>query len=190
MAGTLLDIDERTDEQLAAQATREESDGPSFLELMRRFRDRIWRICFRLMGNADDANDAAQEVFVRMFFHRARFQSRSKYSTWAHGVAVNTCLTMRRGRSRRVRRETKVAKQVAYQAVGVGSGLKADVSIDLNKMLDTLAETDRALLIMKYAEGQNYDELAATFGLSVSACKMRVSRAREKLKQRFPEHQF
>lgn len=190
MVGTLLDIDERTDEQLAAQVMREESDGPSFLELMRRYRDRIWRICFRLMGNADDANDAAQEVFVRMFFYRARFESRSKYSTWAHGVALNTCLTMRRGRSRRVRRETKVAEQEAYQAAGAGGDLKADASIDLNKILDTLDETDRALLIMKYAEGQSYDELAITFGLSISACKMRISRAREKLKQRFPEHEF
>jgi len=52
-------------------------------------------------------------------------------------------------------------------------------------MLETLDEEDRALLILKYAEGYEYEELAAIFDLSVSACKMRISRAREKLQERF-----
>jgi len=59
--------------------------------------------------------------------------------------------------------------------------------LDLMKMLETLDEEDRAMMIMKHAEGHSYEELAELFGLSESACKMRLSRAREKLKQRFPE---
>ena len=55
------------------------------------------------------------------------------------------------------------------------------------QMLETLDEEDRAMLILKYAEGYDYEELAAIFELSVSACKMRVSRAREKLQQRYNE---
>ena len=47
------------------------------------------------MGNADDASDAAQEVFVRLFTNRTKFEGRSKYSTWVHGVAIRTCLSMR-----------------------------------------------------------------------------------------------
>ena len=57
-------------------------------------------------------------------------------------------------------------------------------------MLDVLEDEDRALLILKYAEGHSYEELAETFQIGVSACKMRISRAREKLKQRFSEHSF
>ena len=55
------------------------------------------------------------------------------------------------------------------------------------KMLETLDEEDRALLILKYAESYDYEELAEIFDLSVSACKMRISRAREKLQQAYPE---
>ncbi len=55
------------------------------------------------------------------------------------------------------------------------------------QMLETLDEEDRAILILKYAEGYEYEELAAMFDLSASACKMRVSRAREKLQQRYNE---
>ena len=57
-------------------------------------------------------------------------------------------------------------------------------------MLDTLDDEDRALLVLKYAEGYGYDELAELFNLSVSACKMRVSRARDELQQRFPQHEL
>jgi RNA polymerase sigma-70 factor (ECF subfamily) len=63
----------------------------------------------------------------------------------------------------------------------------AALSMDLMRMLDVLDEEDRAMLILKYAEGHDYEELAEMFELSVSACKMRLARAREKLKQRFPD---
>ena len=51
----------KTDEELAAEAAREDSDGPAFTELVHRHQDRVWRVCYRLMGNDDDASDAAQE---------------------------------------------------------------------------------------------------------------------------------
>ncbi|NCA11518.1 RNA polymerase subunit sigma-70, partial [bacterium] len=93
-----------SDEELAAQAAREGSDGAAFTALMERSRERVWRVCWRLMGAQHDAEDAAQEVFVRLFFDRAKFAGRSRYSTWLHGVALRTCLTLRRSRSRRRRR--------------------------------------------------------------------------------------
>jgi RNA polymerase sigma-70 factor (ECF subfamily) len=59
------------------------------------------------------------------------------------------------------------------------------LSMDLLQMLDILDEEDRALLILKYAENYSHEELAEIFDLSVSACKMRISRAREKIQARF-----
>jgi RNA polymerase sigma-70 factor (ECF subfamily) len=70
----------------------------AFAALVERFRDRVWRVCWRLMGSQHDAEDAAQEVFVRLFFERGKFAGRSSYSTWLHGVAIRTCLTLRRSR--------------------------------------------------------------------------------------------
>jgi hypothetical protein len=80
-----------SDEQLAAQAAREGSDGAAFTLLMERYREKVWRVCWRLMGSEHDAEDAAQEVFVRLFFERGKFAGRSTYSTWLHGVAIRTC---------------------------------------------------------------------------------------------------
>jgi RNA polymerase sigma-70 factor (ECF subfamily) len=175
---------------LAASAAREDSDGPAFTALVARYQQRVWRICFRLLGDEHDASDAAQEVFVRLFLHRGRFAGRSKYSTWVHGVAVRTCLTLRRGRSRRQRREAFVRERSADAAPTGAPSADGSESLDLSQMLDTLEEDERAMLILKYAEGHSYDDLAEMFDLSVSACKMRVLRARERLKQRFPEHEF
>jgi RNA polymerase sigma-70 factor (ECF subfamily) len=184
---TGLELTERSDEQLAAEAAREGSDGPAFRALLERFRQRVWRICFRLMGNEHDATDAAQEVFVRLFLNRAKFEGRSKYSTWVHGIAVRTCLTLRRGRGRRQRHESTVADATWEQNTPGTSDATAGLSLDLAKMLEHLDEEDRAMLLLKYAEDYSYEELAEIFDLSVSACKMRLSRAREKLKHLFPD---
>ena len=176
----------RTDEQLAIEAVREDSDGPAFQTLVQRYQQRVWQICFRLMSNAEDASDAAQEVFVRLFVHRGRYQRKSKYSTWVYGVALRTCLTLRRSRSRRQRR-VKTAEITPEMARHPAETKQTSLRMDLMQMLDTLNEDNRAMLILKHAEGYSYEDLAEMFDVSVSACKMRLSRAREKLKQRFPE---
>ena len=182
----MLDVKGLTDEALAAAAAREGSDGPAFVEIVERFRDRVWRVCYRLMNNAADANDAAQEVFVRLFVNRQRFEGRSKYATWVHAIAVRTCLALRRSRGRR-RKHEDAAAETPRPGTAEGSTANAALSLDLMQMLESVSEEDRALLILKYAENYSYDDLAEMFDLSVSACKMRVSRARDKLRERYPE---
>ncbi len=178
---TAVPLTDHTDEELAADAAREGSDGPAFVALLGRYRDRVWRICYRLLGHAEDAHDAAQEVFVRLFLHRQKFDGRSKYSTWVHSIAVRTCLTLRRGRGRRRRHEATAAAEHPTASAGAAPAL----SLDLETMLECLDEEDRAMVILKYAENYSYQELAEIFGLSESACKMRVSRAREKIQGRY-----
>ena len=175
-----------SDEALAAQAAREGSDGAAFTALMERSRERVWRVCWRLMGAQHDAEDAAQEVFVRLFFDRAKFAGRSRYSTWLHGVALRTCLTLRRSRSRRRRREepgpSERIESEATRQPGVAAAV--DASHDVTKLLAGLDEEDRALVLMKFAEGHEYDELAEMFGSTPAALRMRVSRIRSRLATR------
>jgi len=182
---TLLEVISPTDEQLAAEAAREGSDGPAFSALVERYRQRVWRVCYRLLGNEQDAQDAAQEVFVRLFFQRGRFEGRSKFSTWVHGIALRVCLTLRRGRGRRQRREL-AAGDATWAERPNNHAPAPGLTLDLYQMLDTLDEEDRAMLILKYSEGYTFEELGQLFDMTTSACKMRVMRAREKLQERFP----
>jgi RNA polymerase sigma-70 factor (ECF subfamily) len=178
-----------SDEELAARAAREGSDGVAFTALVDRHRERVWRVCWRLMGSQHDAEDAAQEVFVRLFFERGRFAGRSRYSTWLHGVALRTCLTMRRSRSRRRLRETTELPAAAagpdaspaIPARGGGPEAAVDAVLDVERLLQGLDEEDRALVLMRFAEGHDYDELAEIFAASAPALRMRISRIRERL---------
>jgi RNA polymerase sigma-70 factor (ECF subfamily) len=188
--GTILAELEQTDEELAAEAAREGSDGPAFVTLMRRHQDRIWRICHRLMDNAEDASDAAQEVFVRMFLARRKFAGLSRYTTWLHAIAVRTCLSLRRGRGRRQRHESLAQQEQIAQRRSQVSDEGPRQSLDLRQILGILEEEDRAILILKYGEGYSHEELSEMFQISVSACKMRISRACAKLREAFPEQRF
>ncbi len=184
-----MNVTELTDEQLAQLAAREGSDGPAFNAILDRYRQRVWSVCYRLMGNEHDTSDAAQEVFVRLFVNRARFEGRSKYSTWVHGVAVRTCLGIRRGRGRREKHERVAGDEHTAPEALARPEPPAGLSLDLVQILDTLDEDDRALLLLKYAEGYSHEELAAIFEISVSACKMRISRAREKIQKQFQDRE-
>jgi RNA polymerase sigma-70 factor (ECF subfamily) len=177
-----------SDEELAAQAAREGSDGIAFTMLMDRFRERVWRVCWRLMGTEHDAEDAAQEVFVRLFFERGKFAGRSRYSTWLHGVAIRTCLTLRRSRSRRRRRESPESGEASLAETHAdpqsSPSAAVDAAHDSQKLLEHLDEEDRALVLMRFAENHDYDELAEMFGTTSGALRMRISRIREKLAAR------
>lgn len=175
-----------SDEELAAQAAREGSDGVAFTALMDRYRERVWRVCWRLMGSEHDAEDAAQEVFVRLFFERGKFAGRSRYSTWLHGVAIRTCLMMRRSRSRRRRRESPesgggIGVVEMHADPQASPETMVDAAHDARKVLEQLDEEDRALVLMRFAENHDYDELAEMFGATSGALRMRISRLRERL---------
>jgi RNA polymerase sigma factor (sigma-70 family) len=94
---------------------------------------------------------------------------------------------MRRSRGRRQRHENVAAEPEWESRQPARDAAQPGLALDLAQMLETLDEEDRAMLILKYAEGHDYEELAEIFGLSVSACKMRISRAREKLQSRYQE---
>lgn len=174
------DTPETSDAELLAALRREQSGGPAFEQLVQRYQPLVWRVCYRLLGSEHDASDAAQEVFVTLFLKRQEAARTAPLPAWLRGVALRTCLAQRRGFARRRRRETVVARpEYAAQAA------TTEQSLELEQMLATLDEEDRALVILKYAEQYTHAELAEMFGLSESACKMRISRALEKLRGRF-----
>ena len=94
---------------------------------------------------------------------------------------------LRRGRGRRQKHERVVGDEPALPEAVARREPPAGLSLDLTQILDTLDEDDRALLLLKYAEGYSHEELAAIFEISVSACKMRISRARDKIQAQFED---
>jgi RNA polymerase sigma factor (sigma-70 family) len=80
-----------------------------------------------------------------------------------------------------------ISDEAIEQHAGAAAETNTELSLDMQQMLEILDEEDRAMVILKYAESYSYEELSEIFGHSISACKMRISRARKKLQDRFGE---
>jgi RNA polymerase sigma-70 factor (ECF subfamily) len=161
-------------------ATRR-GDQRAFAELVRRYRDRHVRFVARMLGDADEAEDVLQSAFVRAFRHIARCDEPARFGAWFHRIVVNECRTYatRRGqREMRLVREPLVLEQLEARAAEPDHGLAAAVA----NALAALPVDLREAFVMKHVEELEYEEMAELTGAGVSALKMRVKRAIERLR--------
>jgi RNA polymerase sigma-70 factor (ECF subfamily) len=135
----------------------------------------------RMLGNRADAEDAAQDTFVRAYRFLDRYQERSKFGSWLMQILVNECRTMLT-RERRARNATVGLDTVPDLPAGdEHENGRRDLSTDLTAALARLDPKHREAIILKYSEDLTYEDMAEVTGLRVSALKMRVKRAREHL---------
>lgn len=168
-----------TDAELVL-ATRH-GDQRAFAELVRRYRDRHVRFVARMLGDADEAEDVLQSAFVRAFRHIGRCDEPARFGAWLHRIVVNECRSFaaRRGqRESRLVRDPLVLEQLEASAVEDDHGLRARVW----QALAALPVEQREAFVMKHVEDLEYEEMAEVTGVGVSALKMRVKRAIERLR--------
>lgn len=161
-------------------ATRH-GDQRAFAELLRRYRDRHLRFVARMLGDADEAEDVLQAAFLRAYRHIARCEEPAKFGAWLHRIVVNECRTFatRRGqREAKLLRQPLVLEQLEAKASEQDHGLLAAVE----QALATLPVDLREAFLMKHVEELEYEEMAELTGAGVSALKMRVKRAIERLR--------
>jgi RNA polymerase sigma-70 factor, ECF subfamily len=186
--------DDRTDEQLLARFAdgsrpRAEREA-AFRELVGRFQRRVFAVCRRTLGgDPQDAEDATQEVFVRLARSAATFRGDAKLSTWLYAVARNVATDRVRHEARRpstaVADVAEVAgpggRGVTDPVVAADEHAEVETRSDLAAALATLDPTSRTLLLLVAVEGLSYAEAAAAVDCAVGTAKSRVSRARVRL---------
>lgn len=186
MAAPSLPADD-PDAPLVARAVAATSgDTRAFDELMARHRSRVVANC-RYLTTANEAEDLAQEVLVKAYFALKRYESRSRFSTWLYRIKVNHCLNHRRAERRRDQDVTidDAGETIDALRVEAQADLQLDRDADATRVrtaVATLSETLRQPLIMRELDEMSYDEIAAALGLSLSAVKMRILRARQELR--------
>jgi RNA polymerase sigma-70 factor (ECF subfamily) len=156
-------------------------DTSAFAELVRRYRDHHARYAARMLGDADEAEDVLQSVFVRAFKAIDRCEDPNRFGAWLHRIVVNECRTWisRRGaRERRMVRDEVVLADVASSAPEGDVGLRDQIA----RALATLPTDQREAFILKHVEEMEYEEMAEATGVGVSALKMRVKRACDALR--------
>jgi RNA polymerase sigma-70 factor, ECF subfamily len=159
----------------------------AFTELVERFQRRVFAVCRRTLGgDVTAAEDATQEVFLRLARSADTFRGDAKLSTWLYAVARNVATDRVRHEARRP--ATPVADVTDATAVGrshvahaADHHAEVETAGDLNAALLQLDETSRTLLLLVAVEGLSYAEAAAAADLAVGTVKSRVSRARVRL---------
>ena len=154
----------------------------AFEELVRAYQSKIYTLCYRLSGNAADAEDLLQEVLLRLFVSINSFDGRSAFSTWLYRVVYNHCLNAIAKKKRLIGKSEEILIEPPDPRT-----LPARKEGRAQRALDQLSEGDRTLLVMKYITELEIEEIARILNLGVSAVKMRLLRARELFKNNYRE---
>lgn len=164
------------DASLAARAR--DGDQRALTELVDRYHGICWRYAYRMLDDVDDAEDAVQETFLRLHGALAKYEERQQFRSWLMQVLVNQCRMAARSRDRHRRRF--VRDSIALSTAAAPAHTVADDA--LRKAVASLDDKAREAILLRYGEGLGYDEMKQVTGVEVSALKMRVKRACERLR--------
>lgn len=171
-------------------------DRDVFDSLVIRHKDRIFNLCYRFLGDYYDAEDAAQEVFVKVYRSLKRFRLDSSFSTWLHRIAVNTCKNKIKSLEYRYRK-----KQARLNNDGIGESPysmepgqeshspmaeleKKERMKAIQKAIDALPAKQKTVVVLRDIQGFSYDEIARITGYKLGTLKSRLARARLDLRDK------
>lgn len=186
-----------TDRELVDRARS--GDGPAFDEIVRRHHGRIHRLALHMLRDRAEAEDVAQETFIRAYQALGRFDGRSEPYTWIYRIAVNLSLNLlrsRRGQTGRVdvqdpRLEGLLTEtRPSALADPAGSAQRKELYLTLCEGIDGLSETLRTTLILVCVDGRSHEEASAILGAPPGTIAWRVHEARRKLKGMLSERGF
>lgn len=159
-----------------------------FEELLARYRVRVYRLCYRMAGNAEDAEDWTQECFVRVYQQLGRYNAERPFTPWLLRVTSNTCVNLARARSRRESRVQVGLATEEEQASSQGDPLYrtlANVETqEIQEALETLSPLVRQTLILWAQEDLTFRELGDVLGVPLPTVSARVQRALVHLRER------
>jgi RNA polymerase sigma-70 factor (ECF subfamily) len=163
----------------------------AFARLVRLHEGMVFSLSARLLGDAEEARDVAQEVFLQVYRRLGRFEGRSSLKTWIYRIAVNQCHNRRRFWHRRRRDREDGLDAVTVEAAGARGGASPYEEARLHERarrvqaaLLGLSFEHRSVLVLREVEGLTCEEVAGALGVPEGTVKSRLSRAREAMRQR------
>jgi len=157
-------------------------DPRPFRILVARYRDQVINTAYRFLGNPHDAEDVAQEVFLKAYRNLFDFRVTSSFSTWLYRITVNTCKNKLRHRSRR---PSLLEPDLESLGILLPTAPSAEQAVIVREQRDVIQETlnrlsrpHREALILRDVQGLSYQKVAEVLEIGLSAAKMRVRRAR------------
>ena len=171
------DADERT---LVARARAR--DARAFRELIERHRRRATALALRVLGSEADAEDTAQEAFVRAWFALPSFRGEARFSTWLHAIVMRRALD--RAAQRRARQAREIELDAAAWVPDTQAALadRAHLAHRLDRIMHHLSAAQRAVVVAFYQDSRSVDEIASMLRMPTGTVKTHLSRARRILR--------
>ncbi len=167
-------------------------DVNSFEKLIESHQKKVYNIAYRMMGNNEDALDAAQEALIKVYKSLGTFREESSFSTWVYRITANVCLDQLRKRNRinTVSMQNTVVLDDGEVEVQIeDNNFNPDVILEKNELrrsivdaINHLNEDQRLVIILRDINGCSYEEIASILKCSLGTVKSRISRARNALK--------
>ncbi len=166
-----------------------QGDAGAFNSLMGMHERRMYAVALRMCGNAEDAQDCLQEAMLRVYRAISGFKGQSSFSTWLYRITMNTCLDELRKRKNRPNTSLDGLVDAGWSPVDAGETperhtLRREVRQTLQAMILELPEDMRAAVVLRDIQGYAYDEIAGMLDTNVGTIKSRISRGRERLREK------
>ena len=160
-------------------------DKQAYTWVVDTFKDMVYTICLRMLVSEEDAKEAAQDVFVKVYRSIHSFQGKSKFSTWLYRITYNHCISV-------IRKKVKVidlVDELPEQTVdeddinGLNKLTAEERSRYLQAAIESLPETDAVVVTLFYYEELSLEEIAGITGLTSSNIRIKLHRSRKKMYQ-------
>ncbi len=173
-----------------------QGETQAFEQLVMEYQTKIYTLCYRYMGNEDDAYDMAQEAFIKAYRSLDSFKGKSSFGTWLYRVATNICLDELRRRKRRVTTvsmhepletlDSELEKEFADVRPTVEALYEQkELSLYIQTVLDNMKPEHKTVIILRDMMGLSYEEISEVLSCSSGTVKSRLSRARTIFRKNF-----
>ncbi|MDF0708889.1 RNA polymerase sigma factor [Flagellimonas okinawensis] len=156
----------------------------AFSDLVDDYKDLVFTLSVRMLGNRQEAEEVSQDVFIKVFKSLQNFKGDSKMSTWVYRIAYNTCLDrIRKIKKKRIHTDLEHIDQVAYADLDTAfqQMVETERSELIKQCLSKLSAEDAGVLTLFYLEEKNLQEMEKATSLPVNTLKVRLFRARKRL---------
>ena len=180
------------EEDFELLAKFKKGDQHAFELLVRKYKTTVFNTIYSIMGNAQEADDIAQEVFLKVYTKADSFKGESSFSTWLYRITVNRCVDeLRRRKNKIISYEIEFNQEEKLKLKDVLASRENDITEKLRrkelqdiiqKAMNSLPEKYRIILTLKEIEGLSYKEISQIMKISLAKVKIWLFRARQKLK--------
>ena len=168
-----------------------EGDTNSFAILVDRYKDLVFTLALRMLKNREEAEEVAQDTFIKAYKSLDRFKGDSKFSTWIYRVAYNSCLD-RIKKNKKHLNNVEINEFTEHQVVSIDNALDnmeaAEQKEAIQKCIDKLSSEDSFLLTLYYFDDLSLDEISKIVGITSNSIKVKLFRCRKKLASILKSH--